>query len=69
MLISEEGRALLTDFGLSSLTNSSFSMPTPAHISGTLPWMAPEMLDSGEVTAAQDVWAFAMLALVNSDHL
>ena len=26
--------------------------------------MAPEMLDGGEATASQDVWAFAMTALV-----
>ncbi|KIM61203.1 hypothetical protein SCLCIDRAFT_122635, partial [Scleroderma citrinum Foug A] len=69
VLISEEGRTLLTDFGFSFLTNSSFSMPTLAHSGGTLPWFAPEMLDGGEANAAQDVWAFAMTALVHSGHL
>ncbi|KIM53149.1 hypothetical protein SCLCIDRAFT_139595, partial [Scleroderma citrinum Foug A] len=63
VLISEEGRALLTDFGLSFLTNSSFSMSTPGHFGGKLPWMAPEMLNGGEATAARDVWAFAMTVL------
>ncbi|KIM61269.1 hypothetical protein SCLCIDRAFT_1182000, partial [Scleroderma citrinum Foug A] len=64
VLVTEEGRALLTDFGLSFLTNSSFSMSAPGHIGGSLPWMAPEMLEpDGEVTAARDVWAFGMTAL------
>ena len=66
MLVTEEGQALLTDFGLSLLTNSSFSMSAPGHIGGSLPWMAPEMLEPyGEVTAARDVWAFGMTTLVS----
>ena len=65
VLISEEGRALIAGFSQSFLTNSSFSMSTPGQIGGSLPWMAPEMLeDYHEATAAQDVWAFAMMALV-----
>ncbi|KIM53495.1 hypothetical protein SCLCIDRAFT_31840 [Scleroderma citrinum Foug A] len=67
VLISEEGRALLTDFGLSCLTNSSFSVSTPGQFGGTLPWMSPEMLSVAvpvpPPTAARDVWAFAMMAL------
>ncbi|KAL4064354.1 kinase-like protein, partial [Scleroderma citrinum] len=65
VLISSDGRALLTDFGLSLLTNSSFSMPTPAEIGGSIAWLAPEMLDGGEPSATRDVWAFAMTALVS----
>ncbi|KIM68464.1 hypothetical protein SCLCIDRAFT_105575 [Scleroderma citrinum Foug A] len=65
VLVTEEGKALLTDFGLSFLTNSSFSMSTPGHTGGSLPWMAPELFEvQYEPTAAQDVWAFAMTALV-----
>ncbi|KAL4066213.1 kinase-like domain-containing protein [Scleroderma citrinum] len=63
VLISEDGRALLTDFGLSFLTDSTFSMSTPGRIEGSLPWIPPEMLDGGEASAARDVWAFAMTAL------
>ncbi|KIM61222.1 hypothetical protein SCLCIDRAFT_1216116 [Scleroderma citrinum Foug A] len=68
VLVTEEGRALLTDFGLSFLTNSSFSMSTSGHTGGSLPWMAPEMLEQdgevyGEATAARDLWAFGMTAL------
>ncbi|KIM61394.1 hypothetical protein SCLCIDRAFT_1216059 [Scleroderma citrinum Foug A] len=63
VLISEEGQALIADFGLSFLTNSSFSISISGQIGGSLPWMAPETLEGSEATAAQDVWAFAMTAL------
>ena len=40
-------------------------MSTPEHAGGSLPWMAPELFEVyREATAAQDVWAFAMTALV-----
>ena len=82
MLISENGRALLTDFGLSFLTDSSFSLSAPQKVGGSLPWMAPEILDdystkpsatrdyySAKPSAAGDVWSFAMTALVSFGHL
>ncbi|KAG6329633.1 hypothetical protein ID866_9456 [Astraeus odoratus] len=63
VLISDRGRALLTDFGLSFLTSSSFSMSTPR--GGSLPWLTPENLDSHEcaITRPGDIWAFGMTAL------
>ena len=69
VLISENGRALLTDFGLSFLANSSFSLSTVKKGGSSLPWMAPEMLDSAKPSAAGDVWSFAMTALVSFDHV
>ena len=69
ILISENGQALLTDFGLSLLINSSFSLSTPQKSGGSLPWMAPEMLDGANPSAAGDVWLFAMTALVSFGHL
>ncbi|KAI6014349.1 kinase-like protein [Pisolithus marmoratus] len=66
VLISDEGHALLTDFGLSYLVDSSFSMTTDDRCGGTLNWMAPEFLN-GEgnivMTPAGDVWSFGMTAL------
>ncbi|KAG6326255.1 hypothetical protein ID866_12834, partial [Astraeus odoratus] len=64
VLISDRGRALLTDFGLAFLTSSSFSMSTPH--GSSLPWLAPENLDSHEcaITRPGDIWAFGMTALV-----
>ncbi|KAI6011822.1 kinase-like domain-containing protein [Pisolithus marmoratus] len=66
ILISDEGHALLTDFGLSYLVNSSFSMTVHDRCGGTLNWMAPELLDvEGNVvkTSAGDVWSFGMTVL------
>ncbi|KAG6331546.1 hypothetical protein ID866_7546 [Astraeus odoratus] len=68
VLVSDDGRALLTDFGYSALSKSSFSM-TMALVprGGSLPWMAPEMLEDDEVSAAGDVWAFGMTALADGN--
>ena len=68
VLISAEGRALLTDFGLAHLTDSSFSMTADLPHGGTLNWLAPENVDSGECTAPGDVWAFGMTAFVCFQH-
>ncbi|KAG6329038.1 hypothetical protein ID866_10051 [Astraeus odoratus] len=66
VLISDDGRALLTDFGLSHTVQSSFSMTTPSRQGGSLNWMPPEFLD-GETesgpTIAGDIWSFGMTAL------
>ncbi|KAI6044497.1 kinase-like domain-containing protein [Pisolithus marmoratus] len=45
VLISDDHRPLLADFGFSYLTNSSFSMPLPEDTGGTIRWMAPEMFE------------------------
>jgi len=66
ILISDNGKALLTDFGFSVAINSSFSIDISdtGGIKGTLRWMSPEILDGGEVSHQADVWAFGMTALV-----
>lgn len=64
VLISAKGRALLTDFGHSRLTNSSFSMTADRPCGGTLNWLAPENVDTGECSSPGDIWAFGMTALV-----
>ncbi|KAL4072439.1 kinase-like domain-containing protein [Scleroderma yunnanense] len=64
VLISDDGRALLCDFGLSYLVMSTFSMTVECPRGGSIPWMAPESLDSDwVVTAATDIWAFGMTTL------
>ncbi|KAG6329230.1 hypothetical protein ID866_9860 [Astraeus odoratus] len=64
VMVSEEGQALLADYGLSSLIESSFDMTAAAPIHPTVRWMAPEQVDNnGKVTAPADVWAFGMTAL------
>ena len=66
ILISPEGRALLTDFGLSRMTNSSFSMTVNTPYGGTVNWLAPENVESDrcDVTLPGDIWAFGMTTLV-----
>ncbi|KAI6006161.1 kinase-like domain-containing protein, partial [Pisolithus marmoratus] len=60
VLVSSDHRALLSDFGLSTLNLSSFSMTTDAIRGGSFPWMAPELLNNGSVSIETDVWAFGM---------
>ncbi|KAI6044495.1 kinase-like domain-containing protein, partial [Pisolithus marmoratus] len=66
VLIANNGRPLLTDFGFSYLTNSSFSVPISDAFGGTVSWMAPEMFDGEIPSATTDVWSFGMTALVCS---
>ncbi|KAI6017968.1 kinase-like domain-containing protein [Pisolithus microcarpus] len=64
VLISPEGRALLSDFGLSTLVVSSFSMSMSRPTGGSVRWMAPEVISSfANAGAKGDVWAFGMTAL------
>ncbi|KAG6331471.1 hypothetical protein ID866_7619 [Astraeus odoratus] len=64
VLVSSDRRALLCDFGLSTLTQSSFSVSAnSAHNGGSLPWMAPEVLDNHPISAASDIWSFGMTTL------
>jgi len=74
VLLSDEGHALLTDFGLSQAVQSSFSMTAPSRLGGSVNWMPPEYIDELEeyaITAEGDVWSFGMTALVRSsaNHL
>lgn len=63
VLVSSDGRALLTDFGLSHLVKSSFSFTAETPLGGTLNWMPPENLNCCYPTAEGDVWSFGMTAL------
>ncbi|KAI6001464.1 kinase-like domain-containing protein [Pisolithus albus] len=63
VMVSGDRRALLTDFGLSTLNTSTFNM-TVETIHGYSPhWTAPELLDSCLPSTASDVWAFGMTIL------
>jgi len=59
ILVSDEGSALLSDFGLSVLAGdeNSTSFPTRYHL-----WMSLETL-TGEQTIKSDIWAWAMTTL------
>ena len=66
-MISDDGQALLSGYGVSALVNSSFgrSMSSEAgKIDQPLRWMAPEIFDGSLPSPEADVWAFGMTALV-----
>ncbi|KIM53490.1 hypothetical protein SCLCIDRAFT_1222716 [Scleroderma citrinum Foug A] len=64
VLISDDGRALLTDFGFSSLVHSSFALPIGSHSVVSINWVAPESLEGFKPTVEGDIWAYGMTALV-----
>ncbi|KIO14138.1 hypothetical protein M404DRAFT_120377, partial [Pisolithus tinctorius Marx 270] len=63
VLVSTDRRALLSDFGLSTLNLSTFSMTIDTIRGGSCHWMAPELLDDCPASMASDVWAFGMTTL------
>ncbi|KAI5997621.1 kinase-like domain-containing protein [Pisolithus orientalis] len=63
VLVSSDHRALLSDFGLSTLQKSTFSMMVVAPHRASYPWMALELLDDYNASTEGDVWAFGMTVL------
>ncbi|KAG6327879.1 hypothetical protein ID866_11210, partial [Astraeus odoratus] len=64
VLVSHDGRAVLTDFGLSSLVESSFVTMLSLSASWAMRWAAPELLtDPKGPSVASDIWSFGMTAL------
>ncbi|KIN99186.1 hypothetical protein M404DRAFT_155843 [Pisolithus tinctorius Marx 270] len=63
VLVSDDGRAMLTDFGLPFLISLVFTMDTNATNQSSMNWTAPEGFDQPSLTAEMDVWAFGMTAL------
>jgi len=61
--LGEDIHAVITDFGLSRFYNSDSIFVAPGHISGTLPYMAPELLppESRPASPASDVYAFGLV--------
>lgn len=62
VLVSSDHRALLTDFGLTTLNDYTFIIICTFG-GGSLPWMSPELLEESPLSTASDVWAFGMTAL------
>ncbi|KAI6040074.1 kinase-like domain-containing protein [Pisolithus marmoratus] len=65
VLISDSGRALLTDFGFSYLVNSTFSMAASPWVGTSINWTAPEIFleEQENPSAAADLWSFGMTLL------
>ena len=59
-------RALIADFGLTTLTDSGFATTlAESFIMGTPKWLAPELIPHAQVkrrhTYASDIYAFALV--------
>ncbi|KAG6326534.1 hypothetical protein ID866_12555, partial [Astraeus odoratus] len=63
VLVSNDHRALLADFGFSTLTKSSFKMNASPPRGGSFSWMAPELLNEYNTSVAGDIWAYGMTML------
>lgn len=57
ILLSTTGRVKLTDFGIARPGAVSLHTTELGSIVGTLPYLAPEQIDSGSVTARTDIYA------------
>ena len=72
MLISNDGEAFLTDFGLAVIVEDLTKLPISSALaeSGNPRWMAPELLIDGcLVSKESDVWALGMVALEVSRYV
>ncbi|KAI6137329.1 kinase-like domain-containing protein [Pisolithus sp. B1] len=63
VLISGAGRALITDFGSSHLSNPLPNMDVDPLRVCSLRWLAPECLDTNIASQQADIWAFGMTVL------
>jgi serine/threonine protein kinase len=59
ILVSDDGHALLTDFGLAKLSSGATS--TGLSGAGTTRWQSPELFEGGRKTLESDIYAFGML--------
>jgi serine/threonine protein kinase len=69
VLINHRKEACLSDFGLSRLVvDNTLWRTTATHASGTLRWMAPELIEGDMIipTIATDIYAFGVTCYVSS---
>lgn len=63
ILVNDKHRAVICDFGLSSLKDSHATGFETSRRGGTLRFLAPELLDDNPTTTQSDVWAFACVCM------
>ncbi|GAA0966525.1 hypothetical protein GCM10009550_69020 [Actinocorallia libanotica] len=56
-ILLEEGRSILTDFGIASLDDASTALTATGTIVGTPAYLAPEQIRGESATPASDVWS------------
>ena len=62
ILVDDSGRALITDFGLATVTQNLDSMQSASyHHDHTARWTAPEILGDGKCSREADIFSFAMV--------
>ncbi|EMD36920.1 hypothetical protein CERSUDRAFT_51513 [Gelatoporia subvermispora B] len=61
VLVDDSGHACISDFGLSTVIKSATNKDQSKPAVGTLRFMAPEAIKTGNLTTATDVYAFGML--------
>lgn len=65
ILVDEDGRLLVSDFGCAVAKSETLSCATqntvPSIVAGSVPWMAPEAFSTGQQGAEGDVYAFAIV--------
>lgn len=67
VLVDRRGRARLADFGIARVAGAQTT--TDGAVTGTIAYLAPEVLGGGRATAASDVWALGLtLAALITGH-
>ncbi|PID78893.1 hypothetical protein CSB20_12800 [bacterium DOLZORAL124_64_63] len=65
ILVDEDARPRVLDFGISRLINPSETLPTltvdSSHLIGTVKYMSPEMAQGAEATFASDIYALGLI--------
>jgi len=62
VLLGEDGRALLADFGIAKAGEASTRLTATGIVLGTPAYMAPELILGGEARPASDLYALAVMA-------
>lgn len=63
IMLTAEGRAKLTDFGIARLEDASDGATLTGHTIGTAAYLSPEQVRAGPVTGAADVYALGLVLL------
>jgi len=60
VLLAEDRRAKVVDFGIARIVDEA-SLTATGHVVGTVPYMAPEMLDRGLHDERSEIWSLGVL--------